>query len=86
MHLCEALLAAFDATGEARYLDRAETLADNICIRQAALADGLIWEHYRADWSVDWDYNKRRQDQHLSPLGIPARPPDRMGQAADAAQ
>jgi mannose/cellobiose epimerase-like protein (N-acyl-D-glucosamine 2-epimerase family) len=70
MHLCEALLAAFDATGEARYLDRAETLADNICIRQAALADGLIWEHYRADWSVDWDYNKDDKSNIFRPWGF----------------
>jgi mannose/cellobiose epimerase-like protein (N-acyl-D-glucosamine 2-epimerase family) len=20
--------------------------------------DGMIWEHYRADWSPDWDYNR----------------------------
>ena len=30
MHGCEAMLAAFDATGELRYLHRAETLARNI--------------------------------------------------------
>jgi mannose/cellobiose epimerase-like protein (N-acyl-D-glucosamine 2-epimerase family) len=69
MHLCEALLAAFDATGDARYLDRAELLADNICVRQAALADGLIWEHYRADWSVDWDYNKEDKTNIFRPWG-----------------
>ena len=51
MHACEAMLAAFEATGELRYLHRAETLARHITQRQAALAGGLIWEHYRADWS-----------------------------------
>jgi mannose/cellobiose epimerase-like protein (N-acyl-D-glucosamine 2-epimerase family) len=35
MHACEAMLAAFEATGEARYLHRAETLAHNITVRQA---------------------------------------------------
>ncbi|AOW13764.1 N-acylglucosamine 2-epimerase [Hydrogenophaga crassostreae] len=70
MHLCEALLAAFDATGETRYLDRAELLADNICIRQAALADGLIWEHYRADWSIDWDYNRDDKTNIFRPWGF----------------
>ncbi|WP_250862503.1 AGE family epimerase/isomerase, partial [Caballeronia sp. INML3] len=58
MHTCEAFLAAFEATGEARYLDRAALLADNMVNRQAALAGGLVWEHYKPDWSVDWDYNK----------------------------
>jgi mannose/cellobiose epimerase-like protein (N-acyl-D-glucosamine 2-epimerase family) len=70
MHLCEALLAAYDATGETRYLDRAEQLADNICIRQAALADGLVWEHYRTDWSVDWDYNKDDKTNIFRPWGF----------------
>ncbi|MBE0586570.1 MAG: AGE family epimerase/isomerase [Hydrogenophaga sp.] len=70
MHLCEALLAAFDATGETRYLVRAERLADHICIRQAALADGLVWEHYRADWSVDWDYNKDDKSNIFRPWGF----------------
>jgi mannose/cellobiose epimerase-like protein (N-acyl-D-glucosamine 2-epimerase family) len=70
MHLCEALLAAYDATGEACYLDRAERLADNICVRQAALANGLIWEHYRADWSVDWDYNRDDKTNIFRPWGF----------------
>lgn len=86
MHLCEAMLAAFDATAEARYLDRAELLADNICLRQATLAGGLVWEHYRADWSVDWNYNKDDKNQHLPSLGLPAGPPHRMGQTLAAAR
>jgi mannose/cellobiose epimerase-like protein (N-acyl-D-glucosamine 2-epimerase family) len=69
MHTCEALLAAFDATGQARYLDRAAKLARNITVRQAALADGLIWEHYRADWSVDWEYNKDDKSNIFRPWG-----------------
>jgi mannose/cellobiose epimerase-like protein (N-acyl-D-glucosamine 2-epimerase family) len=58
MHACEAMLAAFAATGEQRFLERAETLAWNITRRQAAHGDGMIWEHYRADWTPDWDYNR----------------------------
>lgn len=70
MHLCEALLAAFDATGEARYLDRAALLAEHITVRQAALAGGLVWEHYRSDWSVDWDYNKDDKSNIFRPWGF----------------
>ena len=70
MHLCEALLAAFDATGEARYLDRAEQLADHICIRQAALAGGLVWEHYHDNWQVDWDYNRHDSSNIFRPWGF----------------
>lgn len=69
MHSCEALLAAFEATGEARYLARAATLARNITVRQAALAQGLVWEHYHADWSVDWDYNKDDKSNIFRPWG-----------------
>jgi mannose/cellobiose epimerase-like protein (N-acyl-D-glucosamine 2-epimerase family) len=69
MHACEALLAAFDASGESRYLQRAETIARNITLRQAVLADGNIWEHYHADWSVDWDYNQDDKTNIFRPWG-----------------
>jgi mannose/cellobiose epimerase-like protein (N-acyl-D-glucosamine 2-epimerase family) len=69
MHACEALLAAFDATGETRYLQRAETLAHNVTVRQAALSDNLVWEHYRSDWSVDWDYNRNDKTNIFRPWG-----------------
>ena len=69
MHACEALLAAYEASGELRYLHRAEQLAHNITVRQAALAGGMIWEHYRADWSVDWDYNREDKSNIFRPWG-----------------
>lgn len=69
MHACEAMLAAFDATGEQRYLDRAEIIARHITQRQAALAGGLIWEHYHPDWSVDWDYNRHDKSNIFRPWG-----------------
>ena len=56
MHLTEALMAAFEATGERSYLDKAERIADLILRRNAAAADWRVPEHYRADWSVDADY------------------------------
>lgn len=58
MHMCEAMLSAFDATGEERFLDRALLLAKRVCQDLAAQADGLIWEHYTSSWRIDWDYNK----------------------------
>ncbi|QZA77385.1 AGE family epimerase/isomerase [Deefgea tanakiae] len=69
MHACEAMLAAFEATGDVKFLDRAELLASNITQRQAALANGLIWEHYHADWSVDWDYNRHDKSNIFRPWG-----------------
>jgi sulfoquinovose isomerase len=56
MHLTEALMAAFEATGERSYLDKAESIATLILGRFAAAADWRVPEHYRADWSVDRDY------------------------------
>lgn len=70
MHSCEALLSAFEATGETRYLDRAALLASNICQRQAALGDGLIWEHYDTDWQIDWDYNRDDPKHLFRPWGF----------------
>jgi mannose/cellobiose epimerase-like protein (N-acyl-D-glucosamine 2-epimerase family) len=58
MHSCEALLAAHEATGDTRYLERAALLAHNICVRQAERCGGSIWEHYDPDWQPDWDYNR----------------------------
>ena len=69
MHACEAMLAAFEATGEARYLHRAETLAHNITVRQAGLANGMIWEHYKSDWAIDWDYNLHDKSNIFRPWG-----------------
>jgi mannose/cellobiose epimerase-like protein (N-acyl-D-glucosamine 2-epimerase family) len=70
MHATEACLAAFEATGQSRFLDRAEQVASNITQRQAALTDGLmIWEHYKRDWSVDWDYNRNDMSNIFRPLG-----------------
>jgi mannose/cellobiose epimerase-like protein (N-acyl-D-glucosamine 2-epimerase family) len=71
MHACEALIAAFEATGETRYLRRAETLAANITRRQAALTGNLnlIWEHYHSDWSVDPDYNRHDSTNIFRPWG-----------------
>jgi mannose/cellobiose epimerase-like protein (N-acyl-D-glucosamine 2-epimerase family) len=69
MHACEALLAAYDATGEQAFLHRAELLAHNITVRQAELAGGRIWEHYHPDWSIDWDYNRHDKTNIFRPWG-----------------
>jgi mannose/cellobiose epimerase-like protein (N-acyl-D-glucosamine 2-epimerase family) len=69
MHACEALLAAWHASGEIHYLQRAETLAHNITVRQANRAGGMIWEHYDANWSPDWDYNRDDPANLFRPWG-----------------
>lgn len=70
MHGCEAMLAAFEATRDERFLERAYTLARHITVRQADLADGLIWEHYHPDWSIDWNYNRDDPKHLFRPWGF----------------
>lgn len=70
MHATEALLAAYEATGDTLYLDRAELVATNVTRRQAALSQNLVWEHYHADWSIDWEYNKDDRTNIFRPWGF----------------
>ena len=70
MHMCEACLAAYASTGEARYLNRAQSLIERFAFDLAAQADGLVWEHYRSDWSIDWDYNRDKPGDIFKPWGF----------------
>ncbi|APZ44409.1 AGE family epimerase/isomerase [Acidihalobacter ferrooxydans] len=72
MHLCEALLAAYEATAETFYLDRALTVADHMTRRQAAKTGGIIWEHYDVHWEPDWDYNRDHPRHLFRPWGFQA--------------
>lgn len=56
MHLTEALMAAFEATGDGLYLTMAERIARLIIDRHARAEGWRVAEHFRADWSVDRDY------------------------------
>jgi len=70
MHACEAMLAAFEATGHQFCLQRATTLAESVTRRLASQAQGLIWEHYHADWTPDWDYNRHDRSNIFRPWGF----------------
>ncbi|HSC78918.1 MAG TPA: AGE family epimerase/isomerase [Chitinolyticbacter sp.] len=70
MHGCEAMLAAFEATGEARYLERARLLAENFTRRQAALTQNQVWEHFQADWMPDLEYNRGDRSNIFRPWGF----------------
>lgn len=56
MHLTEALMAAFEATGERSYLDKAERIASLIIGKHAASLDYRVAEHFSADWTLDKSY------------------------------
>jgi mannose/cellobiose epimerase-like protein (N-acyl-D-glucosamine 2-epimerase family) len=53
MHACEALLVAYEATGDSSCLQRAATLADRVVNGLAQQTGGLIWERFDSDWRVD---------------------------------
>ncbi len=71
MHACEAMIAAFEATGVNWYIERAETIAKAIAMRQAGLSPlDQVWEHYNSDWSIDLDYNKDDHSDGYRPWGF----------------
>ena len=70
MHACEALLAAFEATDDARYLERAYRLARKFTVELAEGAGGLIWEHYTSDVATDWSYNRDDPKNLYRPWGF----------------
>ena len=80
MHACEAMQAAWRATKDRKYLDRAVALAEAVSGRLGAKsADlpgvipdcaSLVWEHFREDWSIDPDYNRGDRTNIFRPWGF----------------
>lgn len=70
MHLCEAYIAAYRATQDPIYFDRANSLARRFAGELAGVSGGLIWEHYDADWNPDWQYNIDKPDDLFKPWGF----------------
>ena len=58
MHGVEALLAAYEATGETVYLDRAGRILDFFLNKMAPAWGWRLPEHYDAEWQVDPDYSE----------------------------
>ena len=71
MHMCEALLAAYRACGDIKYLNRALLLAQHMTQRQAQLTGTpFVWEHYHQSWDVDWQYNLDDPKHTFRPWGF----------------
>ncbi|WP_245831026.1 AGE family epimerase/isomerase [Sediminibacillus massiliensis] len=70
MHVCEALLTAYESTGEKRYLDKAHQLAQNVTLNLAERSGGMVWENYTQDWQPDWEYNKNNTKDEFRPYGF----------------
>jgi mannose/cellobiose epimerase-like protein (N-acyl-D-glucosamine 2-epimerase family) len=56
MHLTEALMAAFEATGDTSYLHKAERIASLIIGHHAASLDYAVAEHFDENWNIDRAY------------------------------
>ena len=56
MHLTEAVMAAYEATGDASYLAMGESIASLIIHRHAREQGWRVAEHFTSDWHVDLDY------------------------------
>eukprot|EP00055_Hartaetosiga_balthica_P008145 m.29326 g.29326 ORF g.29326 m.29326 type:complete len:464 (+) comp6141_c0_seq1:173-1564(+) len=71
MHMCEAFIAAYEATGDEFFLGRALLLASNVTGRLASLNEkNLVWEHYSQTWEIDWEYNKENPKHIFRPWGF----------------
>jgi sulfoquinovose isomerase len=66
MHLTEALMAAFEVTGDSVYLERAERIADLIIRRHAASLDYRVPEHFDSEWTLRNEY---RGNEMFRPSG-----------------
>jgi sulfoquinovose isomerase len=66
MHLTEALMAAFEATGDRSYLDKAESIADLVIRRAASSVDWRVAEHFSSEWVLDKHY---RGNEMVRPSG-----------------
>lgn len=56
MHLTEACMAAFEATGEAVWLEMAASIATHIIRKRAAANGWRVAEHFNEAWELDPDY------------------------------
>lgn len=56
MHLTEALMAAYEATGERAYLDKAQSIADLVINRIARAHQWHVIEHFNQNWQPDTTY------------------------------
>lgn len=70
MHLCEAMISAYEATQNPIFLKKATLLAYNITVRQTEKTDGLVWEHFNTKFEIDWDYNKNDSKNLYRPWGF----------------
>jgi len=70
MHLCEAYLAAADATGDQHFVERAVRIARLVLDRHARENNWMLPEHYDESWTAQLDYNAEHLDDPFRPYGV----------------
>lgn len=73
MHAVEALLAAFDVTGEKKFYDRAYIISKrsiDIFARNNPAGKWFLPEHFDANWTPDLDFNKELPADPFRPYGV----------------
>lgn len=69
MHLVEAYMAAHEATGDARWLDRARAISERIINREGRALQWRVPEHFDGSWVVDPEYNRDNHTDAFRPFG-----------------
>ena len=70
MHTVEACLAAYDATGDDAWTERALRIATRLIDGHAREHGWRLPEHYHADWTPDLEYNRDRPNDQFRPYGV----------------
>lgn len=70
MHAVEALLAVHDATGDARWLDRALAIVERLVHGVARDHAWRLPEHFTPDWRPLLDYNRAEPAHPFRPYGV----------------
>jgi sulfoquinovose isomerase len=70
MHLCEAFLAAADATGDRELVERAARIQRLLIDGHARQHGWMLPEHYDPAWNPQLAYNHDRLDDPFRPYGV----------------
>ena len=70
MHAVEAMLAAYDVTGDRRRLDQAGRMVERVVHGFAAANGQRLCEHYTPEWVPDPDYNRAQPAHPFRPYGV----------------
>ncbi|WP_309617214.1 AGE family epimerase/isomerase, partial [Salinibacterium sp.] len=69
MHLAEAYMAAYEATGTAMFLDRAQRISELIILKTGRTFEWRIPEHFDEHWEAAPTFNIDRPEDPFRPYG-----------------